>query len=72
MISSLELRGIAAISADPVMNQFFADGKDIYTEVAYNYYHNIKKTGQNKAEIRKLHRPEMKQGVISAIYTAGE
>lgn len=28
-ISSLELRGISAISGDPVMNKFFKDGLDI-------------------------------------------
>jgi len=71
-ISSLELRGISAISGDPVMEQFFNDGLDIYTEAAYNYHVGILNKDMTKPDVRKKYRRPYKGGVISSIYGAGD
>jgi DNA polymerase I-like protein with 3'-5' exonuclease and polymerase domains len=66
-ISGMELRGIAGISRDPVMIDYFASGKDIYTEAAMAYYVGFLKQNKDYATIRKLYRNPFKLGVISTI-----
>lgn len=71
-ISSLELRGISAISGDPVMENLFDEGKDIYTTAAYNYHVDILGKDMTYAEVWKAWRRQYKGGVISSIYGAGD
>lgn len=71
-ISSLELRGIGAISKDEVMLDYFDSGKDIYTEAAVAYHNDFLKKGMSYADIRKAYRNPYKLGVISSIYTASD
>lgn len=71
-ISSMELRGIASISRDEVMLDYFEKGFDIYTEAAYAYHHDFLGKDRTKESIRKEFRTTYKTGVISTIYTAGD
>jgi DNA polymerase I-like protein with 3'-5' exonuclease and polymerase domains len=59
----MELRGIAGISRDPVMIDYFESGKDIYTEAANAYYNGILNKGLDKGLVRKLYRNPFKLGV---------
>jgi DNA polymerase I-like protein with 3'-5' exonuclease and polymerase domains len=54
------------------MIDYFASGKDIYTEAAMAYYVGFLKQNKDYATIRKLYRNPFKLGVISTIYTAGD
>jgi hypothetical protein len=71
-ISSMELRGIAAISKDPVMLDYFEQGHDIYTSAAMAYHVDYLKKPMSYEEIRKEYRGSYKVGVISTIYTASD
>jgi hypothetical protein len=69
-ISSMELRGIAAIADDKVMIDYFESGKDIYTEAAMAYHVDFLGKDMTYKEVRKKYRNPYKIGVISTIYTA--
>lgn len=71
-ISSMELRGIAAISKDQTMIDYFESGKDIYTEAAMAYHVDFLKKDLTYDEVRRLYRNPYKIGVISTIYTASD
>lgn len=62
-ISGMELKGIAAISQDPVMLDYFAQGLDIYVEASRAYYNGVLNLGLDSATLRKLYRNPFKLGV---------
>lgn len=71
-ISSMELRGIAAIAKDKTMIKYFEDGKDIYTEAAVAYHNGVRGKQMLYNDIRKEFRKSYKTGVIATIYTASD
>ena len=60
----MELRGIAAVSDDKVMIDYFNSGKDIYTEAAMSYHVGFLKKNMSYSEVRKLYRNPYKIGVL--------